>query len=237
MWESSLGVPHMPGPAVGQLAWPGMLAGCASRVPPAAEMCPSPHVYQTGGCMEKPNCPALLTSPGDEREDTNSFAKLLRYLISSNCSWEDREKEQDSAADGGKGKRMVETGRKKGLGGMDGNPWVRVKAHMEKEGGRKGQQKNDGYKQQQKKAKPDKQRTGARNKGEEGKTKRATCCQAPQSSRGRRADGDESRSRPGPIPALQSQDVLGIVGNAAASSRDDTTGLEVVESLVCLVNE
>lgn len=67
--------------------------------------------------MEKPNCPALLTSPGDEREATNSFAELLRYLISSNCSWEDRGKERDSTADGGKGKRMVEIGRKKGLGG------------------------------------------------------------------------------------------------------------------------
>lgn len=51
-------------PTMGQPAWPGMLA---SAVPLVAEMCPSPCVvycvYQTGGCMEKPNCPALLTSP------------------------------------------------------------------------------------------------------------------------------------------------------------------------------
>lgn len=83
--------------------------------------------------MEKPNCPALLTSLGDEWEATNSFAELLRYLISSNCSWEDREKERDSTADGGIGKRMVEMGRKKGLGGLDGNPWDGVRARMKKE--------------------------------------------------------------------------------------------------------
>lgn len=99
---------------------------------------------------EKPNCPALLTSPGDEREATNSFAELLRYLISSNCSWEDRGKGRDSAADGGKGKRMVEMGRKKGLEGTDGNPWDSVGACVKKERGRKGQQRNDGCKQQKK---------------------------------------------------------------------------------------
>lgn len=107
----------MAGAAVGQPAWPGML----SRLCPAQthwqQRCPSCPVvycvYQTGGCTEKPNCPALLTSPGDEREGTNSFAELLRYLISSNCSWEDRGKERDSTEDGGKGKRMVETGKRK----------------------------------------------------------------------------------------------------------------------------
>lgn len=88
-----------------------------------------------------------------------------------------------------------------------------------------------------KKEKPGKQRTGVRNKGKEGETKRAARCQAPWSSRGRRAGGDESTSRPGPVLAPQSRDVLGMVGNAAASSWDDTTNLEVVESLVRLVNE
>ena len=147
----------------------------ASAAPPAAEMCPSPRVvycvYQTEGCMEKPDCPALLTSPGDEREATNSFAELLRYLISSNCSWEDRGKERASAVDGGKGKRMVEMGRKKGIRGTDGNPWDRMRARIKKEREREGQRMNDGGKQRKKKEKnrqtknwSQKQRDGRRDK-------------------------------------------------------------------------
>lgn len=81
--------------------------------------------------MGKPNCPALLTSPWDERGATNSFAELLRYLISSNCSWEGRGKEWDRAVDRGKGKRMVEMGRKEGLWGMDG--WKSLETHMKRE--------------------------------------------------------------------------------------------------------
>lgn len=107
----------------------------ASVVPPPQRRAHCPVLVivfiRLGGC----NCPALLTSPGDEREATNSFAELLRYLISSNCSWGDRGKEQDSAVDGGKGKTVVKMGRKKGLEGTGGNRWDGVGAHTKKETG------------------------------------------------------------------------------------------------------
>lgn len=107
---------------------------------------------------------------------------------------------------------------------------------MKKEREWRGQQRNDGCKQN-KREKTGKQRTEGRNKGKEGKTKRAAHCQAPRSSRDRRLGGYKSGSWTGPILALQSWDVLEMVGNTAASLWDDTTHLEVVESLVHPVNE
>lgn len=107
---------------------------------------------------------------------------------------------------------------------------------MKKEREWRGQQRNDGCKQK-KREKTGKQRTEGRNKGKEGETKRAAHCQAPRSSWGRRLGGHKSGSWTGPILALQSWDVLEMVGNTAASSWDDTTHLEVVESLVHPVNE
>lgn len=130
-----------------------------------------------GGCGEKPNCPALLASPGDEREATNSFAELLRYLISSNCSWEDRGKERDSAADGGKGKRMVEMGRKKRLGGGGGWKSLGRGGGTHEEGKANGGMMDANNNNNKKKEKPGKQRNGGRNKGKEGETKRAARCQ------------------------------------------------------------
>lgn len=76
--------------------------------------------------------------------------------------------------------------------------------------------------------KSDKQRTEGRNKGKEGETKRAACCQALWSSRGRRLGGYKNGFWTGPILALQSWDVLEMVGNTSASSWDDTTNLEVM---------
>lgn len=227
----SSGAPSVLDATLGVPVWPGMFSG------PVAELRPQPHlgycVYQAGGCVEKPNCPALLSSPWDERGATNSFAELLRYLISSNCSWEDRGKEQDSSVDRGKGKRMVEMGRKEGLGGMDGNPWRHT--GRRRENGEASREMMDA--DNKKREKPDKQRTEGRNKGKEGKTKRAACCQALWSSQDRRLGGYKSGSWTGPILALQSWDVLEIEGTTAASSWDDTTNLEVVESLAHPANE
>lgn len=125
-----LRTPLVPAPTMGQ---PGMLMGpwpVRSHHQQRRAHCPVLVIVfiRLGGC----NRPALLTSPGDEREATNSFAELLRYLISSNCSWGDRGKEQDSAVDGGKGKTVVEMGRKKGLEGTGGNHWDGVGADTKK---------------------------------------------------------------------------------------------------------
>lgn len=79
----------------------------------------------------------------------------------------------DSTVDGRKGK-----GRRKRLG--NGNPWDGVGACTKKEREGRSQQRTDRCKQQ-KRLKPGKQRTGARNKGKEGETKRAERCQAPWS--------------------------------------------------------
>lgn len=90
----------------------------------------------------------------------------------------------------------------------------------------KGQWRNDGCKQERTKRKKQ------ADKELEPETKGRKARQRGLAAA--RPGGAGSGSRP---PAPQSRDVLGMVGNAATSSWDDSTDLQVVESLVHLVNE
>lgn len=51
--------------------------------------------------------------------------------------------------------------------------------------------------------------------------------QAPRSSQGRRAGGEENGSQSDPMPAPQSRDVLEVLGDAAAPSWDGTIDLRL----------
>lgn len=193
----------------------GCHQGMMCRAKDARRPCPawSPHlrlvycVYQSGGCMEKPNCPALLVSPGDEGEATNSFVDLLRYLISANCRREERGKEQDRAVMEGRGRGWWKREGRKGWGG-------RGKSSGWGGGKGRGEQGNDGCKQKKKKRRKkmekSRQTKNRSQKQREGRRdKRAARCQAPRSSQGRKAGGDNAS---GPVPAPMSWVALGVVG-------------------------